>query len=168
MRSCATHAVPQTSYTEWPTWRTLDSTVPAPGEPGSYDHWSAAAANKLQLPRTTGVKAREFCGLGNFTSTFQYAWGWGAAACMQKFVFICKIKLPDPNAPPFKFVSSSGVAFNFHNTPVSFEEAEKVCNQECGHIASYSSLAEQNEVEQGLIVAVSSVGCLAFVGPANT
>jgi hypothetical protein len=30
-----------------------------------------------------------------------------------------------------------------------------VCNLECGHLASYSSLAEQNEVEQGLIAAVS-------------
>jgi hypothetical protein len=146
----------QTTYTEWPEWRTLDATVPAPGEPNAYDHWSPNSAGKLQLPKPQGVKLREFCGLGNFTASFQNACGWGMAQCAQKLVSICKVKLPDPNAPPYKFVSSSGVAFNFHNSPMNFAEAEAVCSKECGHLASYSSLAEQNEVEQGLIMAVGA------------
>jgi hypothetical protein len=119
-------AAPQTTFSEWPNWRTLDATVPSPGEPNSYDHWSPAAAAKFQVPRAAGVKMREFCGLANYTAAFQYAWGWGSAVCSQKYVFICKIRLPDPNAPPFKFVSSSGVAFNFHNNPTAFGDAEKV------------------------------------------
>ena len=111
---------------EWPQFRTMDATIPSPGEPNAYDHWSSATSAKFQLPRAAGVKLREFCINGNYSSSYQYAWGWSSSLCSTPMVFICKIRLPDPNAPPYKFVSSSGVAFNFHNTPMNFSDAEKV------------------------------------------
>jgi hypothetical protein len=47
--------------------------------------------------------------------------------------------------------TSRAVNFTFHNYPAPAAEAEAVCNRLGGHLASYSSLYEQYEVEQYFI-----------------
>ena len=52
--------------------------------------------------------------------------------------------------------SSSGAVFSFNYWQRNASEAQTHCNQQGGHLASFSSLLEQAEVEQAFI---DGVGC---------
>jgi hypothetical protein len=62
--------------------------------------------------------------------------------------------------------SSSGVVFSFNYWLRGTVDAQKHCNQQGGHLASYSSMLEQNEVEQAFIAGVSR--CTAATVPQST
>jgi hypothetical protein len=49
---------------------------------------------------------------------------------------------------PDNYTTASGVNFTFNNIALSGSAAEDMCNDQCGHMASYTSLTEQNDVEQ--------------------
>jgi hypothetical protein len=46
------------------------------------------------------------------------------------------------------FTSNDGTSFQFVNTNQEGDKAELACQKLCGHLASYSSLSQQSEVEQ--------------------
>ncbi len=48
---------------------------------------------------------------------------------------------------PDNYTTASGVNFTFNNIAVNFTQAEDMCNQQCGHLTSYSSQIEQADVE---------------------
>jgi hypothetical protein len=60
--------------------------------------------------------------------------------------------------PPINMTSSSGVVFSFNYWLRGTVDAQKHCNQQGGHLASYSSMLEQNEVEQAFIAGVRARG----------
>lgn len=62
--------------------------------------------------------------------------------------------------PPDNFTAASGANYSFNNIPLGFSDAEAACNLQCGHLASYVNLPEQNNVEQHFI---STVGGIAFM-----
>jgi hypothetical protein len=50
------------------------------------------------------------------------------------------------------YQASTGATFTYNTNRSSFEEAEALCNAQGGtHLAYYTSLAEQQEVETGLV-----------------
>jgi hypothetical protein len=49
---------------------------------------------------------------------------------------------------PDNYTSASGASYSFNNIPLGFAEAEAICNAQCGHLAAYPNLPEQNDVEQ--------------------
>ena len=56
---------------------------------------------------------------------------------------------------PDNYTTASGVNFTFNNIAVDADRAEDMCNEQCGHLASYTSLTEQNDVENFYISNVS-------------
>ena len=58
---------------------------------------------------------------------------------------------------PDNYTSASGISYSFNNIPLGFAEAEAICNTQCGHLAAYPNLPEQNDVEQYYIGRVSAV-----------
>jgi hypothetical protein len=66
---------------------------------------------------------------------------------------------------PDNYTTASGVNFTFNNIALNGSAAEDMCNDQCGHLASYTSLTEQNDVEQFYIQSVggpSSEGCMQW------
>jgi hypothetical protein len=55
---------------------------------------------------------------------------------------------------PDNYTTASGVNFTFNNILLKGPAAEDMCNDQCGHLASYTSLTEQNDVEQFYIQSV--------------
>jgi hypothetical protein len=58
---------------------------------------------------------------------------------------------------PDNYTSASGISYSFNNIPLGFADAEAICNTQCGHLAAYPNLPEQNDVEQYYIGRVSAV-----------
>jgi hypothetical protein len=54
----------------------------------------------------------------------------------------------DPAAAPSFTTSTTNVTFFLNTSLATFAEAEEACQVAGGHLASYSSLEEQAEVEQ--------------------
>lgn len=50
--------------------------------------------------------------------------------------------------PPDNYTSASGALYTFNNMPLGFDDALAVCVAQCGHLATYFNLPEQNDVEQ--------------------
>ncbi len=49
---------------------------------------------------------------------------------------------------PDNYTSASGARYSFNNMPLGFDDAQAVCVAQCGHLAAYFNLPEQNDVEQ--------------------
>ena len=57
--------------------------------------------------------------------------------------------LPLPAAPTLtNYTTSDSITFTFNNTPATQFDAQATCNSQGGNLAWFSSLAEQQEVEQ--------------------
>ncbi len=52
----------------------------------------------------------------------------------------------------YRYVSSSNDSFILHTTATDFATAERSCNMDGGHLVYYTSLAEQQEVEQYFVM----------------
>jgi hypothetical protein len=50
--------------------------------------------------------------------------------------------------PPVPFETNDGTSFQFVNANQEGDQAELACQKLCGHLASYSSLTQQSDVEQ--------------------
>jgi hypothetical protein len=68
---------------------------------------------------------------------------------------VCARAAAPGSIPPINMTSSSGVVFSFNYWMRATVDAQKHCNQQGGHLASYSSMLEQNEVEQAFVAGVS-------------
>ena len=49
---------------------------------------------------------------------------------------------------PDNYTNAQGVSWTFNNLATNQSEAQAMCNKQCGHLASYTSAQEQNDVEQ--------------------
>jgi hypothetical protein len=96
------------------------------------------------------------------------AWFHDPAACLLLWLMLQALRgpathlaclLPAAYLYPDNYTTSSGVNFTFNNIAVNFTRAEDMCNQQCGHLASYSSQIEQADVESWYIEQVSQLAC---------
>ena len=104
---------------------------------GNYQHWGIAGKDlepNNQVPP-------EHCAGSNLTVWYTNCGGWADHNCREQYVYVCEIG----DALSFATYSppSSNSTFKFYSTPLSFDAAERVCNAEGGHLASYESLQEQ-------------------------
>jgi hypothetical protein len=65
--------------------------------------------------------------------------------------------------PPDNYTSASGALYTFHNMPLGFDDALAVCVAQCGHLATYFNLPEQNDVEQYYVSNVGAGSILAGI-----
>jgi hypothetical protein len=56
-------------------------------------------------------------------------------------------------ATPMYTTTSTGVHYYMNTTPMDFDTAERMCNINGGHLATYGTDAEQREVEQHFLSA---------------
>jgi hypothetical protein len=63
--------------------------------------------------------------------------------------------------PPQPYQATDGSSFQFNNLQADANGAEMGCQKQCGHLASYSSLSQQAEVEAYYEAAVSGCGTAA-------
>ncbi len=114
---------------------------------GNYQHWGTIMPGRILEPNNQ--RPPEVCAGSNLTAgIIRYdelvvdgVGGWADHNCDEEYPFICEIW------PPQKFDSYvsqvSGYEFTFYSTPMNFSQAQVECNANGGHLASYSSQAEQ-------------------------
>jgi hypothetical protein len=74
----------------WPNFTWVDPYARGPSE-DNYQHWGKGAGEELP-PEPNNFDPPENCGLGNYSQSFDAVWGWGDAGCMQRHIFMCKIR----------------------------------------------------------------------------
>jgi hypothetical protein len=106
--TCASHdtARPRTLQVYWmglssdrrsyPRFRWLDPSTPSLALASSYKHWGLMMPQNQYEP--FAVFPPEYCGVGNFSQTYQGASGWSDANCDNIFVSICQIRRGGPPA----------------------------------------------------------------------
>jgi hypothetical protein len=96
----------------------------------------------------------EFCGVANASELVSGLWGWADTACSGQHAFLCEL----PPCGSYSYcATATGYNYSLVTCPASYTQAEGSCRKLGGHLASYGSLAEQQEVEgyyvaQGLLV----------------
>jgi hypothetical protein len=75
---------------QWPDFKYIDPFAVGPNS-STYLHWGKGAG--MDFPEEpNNFEEGEDCGAGNWTQSFDAAWGWADANCRQQFVFMCKIR----------------------------------------------------------------------------
>jgi hypothetical protein len=147
----------------YPKFRWKDPKVLALDAPGAYVNWGIMVPQNKKEP--FAIRPPELCGAANFSEMSMGVGGWSDSNCNNAFAFVCKIRSFD--SYPDCEVTSSGVQVCFNARPATFDEAESVCAKQCGHLVSYTTQAEQYEVEN---IYISNVGspapARARAGPA--
>lgn len=75
---------------QWPNFTWIDPYARGPSA-DTYQHWGKGAGEEVP-PEPNNLEAPEECGLGNYSQSFDAVWGWGDAGCMQRHIFMCKIR----------------------------------------------------------------------------
>jgi hypothetical protein len=127
----------------YPRFRWKDPKVPTLDAPGAYVNWGIMTPQNKKEP--FALFPPELCGAANFTQMSMGVGGWSDSNCNNAFAFMCKIRSFD--SYPDCEVTSGGVQVCFNARPATFDEAESVCASQCGHVVSYTTQAEQYEVE---------------------
>ncbi len=134
----------------WPnfTWIDQENAIYV----GDYQHWGVYQPGFSLEPNN--MVAPENCAGSNLTMGIikidkTYAMdglgGWADRQCGERYPFICEIA-PSKTSPEYT-ARSTGSTFRFYADPLSQADAEAVCNEATGHLASYADIFEQAEVE---------------------
>jgi hypothetical protein len=165
------------------TWQWVDhtlaslngTTAPAsagsasPSTSSSYTHWGTPQQSSSSTSRAAepnNAAGDEFCALASFPLAYgppprPVAAGWADTTCSQPHLAMCRL-LPSTT---YSFTSgSSGTVYLLRTEAVQFQAAEQYCNDAGGHVVSYSSAAEQREVE-GFFTAAGKFVCWGHVTP---
>jgi hypothetical protein len=88
----------------------------------------------------------ENCAVANYTERYgsPQVWGFADANCGIMAPFICRIS----GGAGYVYNSTTNQTFIFTPAVKNFTDAEQSCQDQGGHLASYSSEAEQAEVEK--------------------
>jgi hypothetical protein len=123
----------------WPQFQWLD-----PNTYQTYTNWGTYLPDYVAEPNN--MFDNEYCVGANATETLPDtpAFGWSDEVCNTPAPFICKVL----TAKNYNFVSQSGGNFTLSTLKRTFYDAEAQCNMMGGHLAYYTSLDEQYEVEQ--------------------
>ena len=121
----------------WPAFSWRSRLVPSPG-PTTYSHWPPT------VREPNNAAGDEFCAVANTTLYHSGAWGWSDASCSLALPFICRQDVPGI----YNYTSPrSGSLYYMVSHPANGLAAEVSCNRLGGHLAVYTSTAEQVEVE---------------------
>jgi hypothetical protein len=142
----------------YPKFKWKDPKVTALDASGAYSNWGIMMPQNKKEPYA--LFPPELCGAANFSMMSMSVAGWADANCNNAFTFMCKIRAYD--SYPDCETTSTGVQVCFNARPSTFGEAMAVCGQQCGHPASYTSQAEQYEVEN---IYISNVSCRCHCQP---
>jgi hypothetical protein len=138
------------------TWQ--DGYTPGPVKSkGDYANWglykdfwnpgitSMEPDNRFN-PELCGVADyREMQVAGNVSGVPAEAFGWADNNCTANWPFICKY-MPPPIRMDY-YSSNFNKTYVLNTTHMGNTDAEQFCRDNGGHMASYASAAEQNEVE---------------------
>lgn len=87
----------------------------------------------------------ELCAVANASEPTSGAWGWADTSCDTAAPFLCEI----PACGSYTYCAeSTGYNYTLTTCRASYSEAEGSCRLQGGHLASYASQQEQEEVEQ--------------------
>jgi hypothetical protein len=138
----------------WPVYQWLDKFQFDTRSADAYLHWGTDANSGAQPDSAKSLCVAANAWL-NYTSTSSLAgrsgsykgWGWDDQNCNTQMVFICKYL---PQKAEYTY-SANGNTYVLNTTMVDAQAASDRCGQLGGHLASWTSLAEQNGVEQNFL-----------------
>ncbi len=136
-----------------PDWMYID---PVLGRPQVYRHWGTFSyADGTQEGEPNNLVDPEECVVANYTERYTLAtkpdpkvnpFGWADAHCGNTHQFMCRVATGGV-APQFT-TNSTNVTYYLNTTQVNFTIAHATCNRFGGHLAAYTQIDEQLEVEQ--------------------
>lgn len=115
-----------------------ESRVRCPNCAGTY--------NPNSIPEPNNLFSNEFCGVANYSQSVGQVASWSDTNCNNQYIFMCETKPPSIVVAPL-FNASTGAIFGFNPNMRTFDDASAHCKSLGGHLASYTTLAEQQEVE---------------------
>lgn len=144
------------------TWIWLDNSLTAmngTSGPSSsagllgYRHWGrlveGSGSSQVSYMEPNNRAGGEFCAAASFAQAYgpppsPVTAGWADLSCSEQLVAVCRT-LPNTT---FAYTSAAtGVKYLLHTAPQRFAAAEQFCNDAGGHLVSYGSPGEQQEVE---------------------
>jgi hypothetical protein len=127
----------KTTYDLWPTFYWLQRSIPGPGA-RNYMHWGLG-----RQPEPNNLAGNEYCAACNITLTYQGAWGWSDAACSLPMPYMCRLMDTSAMDTLAYQAPRTNVTWTVSVKPMEQEEAQEFCNAQGGHLAYFTSQAEQ-------------------------
>ena len=130
----------------WPQFNWTDKYLPplSPYNSSLYYNWGYDGMVNRTAPRKQG----NTCAVANFDSILNGAWGWLDVRCADPYTFICRVHAPCSVVPPAYMAATTNATFQYFPCNLTYDKAELQCNRVGGHLASYSAMYEQKEVEK--------------------
>ena len=135
-----------------PDWMYTD---PVLGRPQVYRHWGTYAyADGATEAEPNNLEDPEECVVANYTQAYTLAtkvnkrvmpYGWADTNCTRTQQFICRVATGGV-APTFT-TNSTNVTYYLNTTQVNQTVAEASCNRNGGHLAAFTQIEEQLELE---------------------
>jgi hypothetical protein len=121
----------------------LDATIKT-----SYRNWGMYATGEPGegYPEPNNYFGDENCAIGNFSMIRQVppVWGFADYQCTDRFVFICK----NQATGVFNYTDpSTGYNYLLNTNNMTFDQGERYCQMQGGHLVAYSTREEQAAVE---------------------
>jgi hypothetical protein len=135
----------------WPSFYWLQRSIPGP-DSRNYMHWGMGAS-----PEPNNLAKNEYCAACNASIGYQGAWGWSDASCSLPMPYMCRI-MDTGSLGTLKYVNwKTNTNYTINVNPMTQKDAEAFCATQGGHIALWTGLAEQQEVEgffikQGVLI----------------
>jgi hypothetical protein len=136
-----------------PDWKWVD---PALGRPGAYRHWGTFLyGDGTPEAEPNNVFDPESCVAANFTEAYTESpkpdakvnpFGWADTNCNKSLTFMCRVATP--GQAPYFTTNTTNVTYFLNTTQVNQTVAEAACNRAGGHLAAFTAIDEQLEVEQ--------------------
>jgi hypothetical protein len=135
-----------------PDWKWVD---PALGRPGAYRHWGTFLYGDLTPEaEPNNLVDPESCVAANFTEAYTESpkpdakvnpFGWADTSCNRAMTFMCRVATA--GMAPYFTTNTTNVTYFLNTTQVNQTVAEAACNRAGGHLAAFTSIDEQLEVE---------------------
>jgi hypothetical protein len=139
-----------------PDWMWVD---PVLGRPQAHRHWGTFSyADGTQEGEPNNLNDPEECGVCNYTERFTKAtkldakvtpFGWADERCGASHQFMCRVATG--GVAPRYTANSTNVTYYLNTTQVNFTVAGATCNRFGGHLAAFTQIDEQLEVEQNYV-----------------
>jgi hypothetical protein len=119
----------------------LDPHTPGP-DYSTYSAWGWSDAR--QEPYSNGLYL-ENCAVAALALSWEGAWGWDNVNCSSKQVAICRLQ--EPGLQPMFTHPVNNHSYLLNTSTTNQAGAEALCQASGGHLVSYGSLQEQQDVE---------------------
>jgi hypothetical protein len=82
--------------------------------------------------------------VANYTQAYTNAWGWADAPCSGAYPYICRVDVPNLY---YYYSNRTGTSYMLNTSNGTQAEGQQACQAIGGHLAYYTSVQEQAEVE---------------------